>query len=102
DPTRASGRRARVLRPRVARFRPLLYPSAPVRRTSPGSTSRKSMGRKVFGVGVGMTKFEKPGGREWDYPDMAREAGNAALEDAGISYDLVEQAAVGYRYGDST
>ncbi len=60
------------------------------------------MGRKVFVVGVGMTKFEKPGGREWDYPDMAREAGTAALEDAGISYDLVEQAAVGYCYGDST
>jgi acetyl-CoA acetyltransferase len=60
------------------------------------------MGRRVFVVGVGMTKFEKPGGREWDYPDMAREAGNAALEDAGISYDLVEQAAVGYCYGDST
>ena len=60
------------------------------------------MGRKVFVVGVGMTKFEKPGGREWDYPDMAREAGTMALEDAGISYDLVEQAAVGYCYGDST
>ena len=60
------------------------------------------MGRRVFVVGVGMTKFEKPGGREWDYPDMAREAGTMALEDAGISYDLVEQAAVGYCYGDST
>src|SRR5689334_23685696 len=60
------------------------------------------MTQKVFVVGVGMTKFEKPGGREWDYPDMAREAGTAALEDAGISYDLVEQAAVGYCYGDST
>lgn len=30
--------------------------------------------RRVFVVGVGMTKFEKPGSREWDYPDMAREA----------------------------
>src|SRR5580765_7286768 len=60
------------------------------------------MGERVFVVGVGMTKFEKPGGREWDYPDMAREAGTMALEDAGISYDLIEQAAVGYCYGDST
>ncbi|MFN8035006.1 MAG: lipid-transfer protein [Acidimicrobiia bacterium] len=60
------------------------------------------MGRKVFVVGVGMTKFEKPGGREWDYPDMAKEAGQAALADAGIGYDLVEQVAVGYCYGDST
>lgn len=49
-----------------------------------------------------MTKFEKPGSRDWDYPDMAREAGTNALNDAGISYDLIEQAAVGYCYGDST
>ncbi len=60
------------------------------------------MGRNVFVVGVGMTKFEKPGSREWDYPDMAREAGQKALADAGIAYDAVEQVAVGYCYGDST
>jgi len=60
------------------------------------------MGRKVFVVGVGMTKFEKPGSKSWDYPDMAREAGEKALADAGIAYSLVEQAAVGYCYGDST
>ena len=60
------------------------------------------MGRKVFVVGVGMTKFEKPGSREWDYPDMAREAGTKALEDARISYEQVEQACVGYCFGDST
>ena len=60
------------------------------------------MGRKVFVVGVGMTKFEKPGSREWDYPDMARESGTKALEDAGISYEQVEQACVGYCFGDST
>ena len=60
------------------------------------------MGNRVFVVGVGMTKFEKPGAREWDYPDMAREAGGRALEDAGIEYRLVEQAYVGYVYGEST
>ena len=60
------------------------------------------MGRKVFVIGVGMTKFEKPGARQWDYPDMAKEAGTRALEDAGIPYDEVEQACVGYCYGDST
>jgi len=49
-----------------------------------------------------MTKFEKPGRREWDYPDMAMEAGTKALQDAGIPYDSVEQAAVGYCYGEST
>jgi acetyl-CoA acetyltransferase len=60
------------------------------------------MGRKVYVVGVGMTKFEKPGSKEWDYPDMAREAGTKALADAGIGYELIEQACVGYCYGDST
>ncbi|WP_027502602.1 lipid-transfer protein [Rhodococcus sp. UNC363MFTsu5.1] len=60
------------------------------------------MGNRVFVVGVGMTKFEKPGAREWDYPDMAREAGTKALEDAGIDYRQVEQAYVGYVYGEST
>ncbi|MFT4299662.1 MAG: lipid-transfer protein [Aeromicrobium sp.] len=57
---------------------------------------------KVYVVGVGMTKFEKPGSRDWDYPDMAREAGTKALEDAGVSFDLVQQAYVGYVYGEST
>jgi acetyl-CoA acetyltransferase len=52
-------------------------------------------------IGVGMTKFEKPGSRDWDYPDMAKESGGKALEDAGVSYDQIEQACVGYVYGDS-
>jgi acetyl-CoA acetyltransferase len=60
------------------------------------------MSRKVYVVGVGMTKFEKPGSKQWDYPDMAREAGQKALADAGIPYERVEQVAVGYCYGDST
>jgi sterol carrier protein 2 len=60
------------------------------------------MGNKVYVVGVGMTKCDKPGSREWDYPDMAQEAGSRALADAGIAYDAVEQACVGYCYGDST
>ncbi len=60
------------------------------------------MGRKVFVAGVGMTRFEKPFTRDWDYPDMAREAGTQALRDAGVPYQEVQQAAVGYVYGDST
>ena len=60
------------------------------------------MGRKAFVVGVGMTKFEKPFSRQWDYPDMAKEAVVKALADAGVSYEEIEQAAVGYCYGDST
>jgi len=58
---------------------------------------------KVYVAGVGMTKFEKPGKREdFDYPDMAKEAVTNALGDAGIKYTDVEQACVGYVYGDST
>jgi acetyl-CoA acyltransferase len=60
------------------------------------------MSNRTFVIGVGMTKFEKPGGRDWDYPDMAKEAGTNALQDAGIPYDAVEQAFVGYCYGEST
>jgi acetyl-CoA acyltransferase len=57
---------------------------------------------RTFVIGVGMTKFEKPGSKDWDYPDMAKESGTKALADAGIPYDDVEQAYVGYCYGDST
>ncbi|XP_023820942.1 non-specific lipid-transfer protein [Oryzias latipes] len=58
---------------------------------------------RVFVIGVGMTKFDKPGARENDdYPEMAKEAGVKALADAGIPYSAVEQACVGYVYGDST
>ena len=60
------------------------------------------MSERVYVVGVGMTAFEKPGTRDWDYPDMAREAGQGALADAGISYDAIEHAFMGYCYGDST
>ena len=61
------------------------------------------MSNKVYVVGVGMTKFEKPGRREgWDYPDMARESGTNALQDAGIDYRDIEQGYVGYVYGEST
>jgi sterol carrier protein 2 len=61
------------------------------------------MSRKVFVVGVGMTKFEKPGAREgWDYPQMAEEAGGKALADAGVAYSDIDQVCVGYVYGDST
>ena len=60
------------------------------------------MPNKVYVVGVGMTKFEKPETKEWRYFDMGREAGTAALTDAGLSYDLVEQVAAGYVFGPST
>uniref|UniRef100_A0A3B3BSE0 Sterol carrier protein 2 n=1 Tax=Oryzias melastigma TaxID=30732 RepID=A0A3B3BSE0_ORYME len=55
---------------------------------------------RVFVIGVGMTKFDKPGARENDdYPEMAKEAGVKALADAGIPYSAIEQACVGHVYG---
>jgi acetyl-CoA acetyltransferase len=59
------------------------------------------MGRKVCVIGNGMTQFTKPGTSP-DYHIMAKEAINQALDEAGISYDKVQQAVVGYVYGEST
>ena len=73
-------------------------------RVNPRHFSTESVRRsKAYVVGVGMTKFEKPGRREdFDYPDMAKESVTAALKDASLDYGCVEQACVGYVYGDST
>ena len=60
------------------------------------------MSKRTFVIGVGMTKFDKPGSKEGDYPDWAKEAGTKALADAGIPYEDVEEAFAGYCYGDST
>ncbi|WP_369379338.1 beta-ketoacyl synthase N-terminal-like domain-containing protein [Streptomyces sp. cg36] len=53
-------------------------------------------------AGVGMTRFEKPESRQWQYWDMAREAGAAALADAGLPYERVEQVIAGYCFQPST
>jgi sterol carrier protein 2 len=58
------------------------------------------LARTVCVLGVGMTKFHKPG--TMDYPQLTKEAGEDALRDAGVSYRDIEQAFVGYVYGDST
>ncbi len=63
---------------------------------------KDQMSKRTFVIGVGMTKFDKPGTKEGDYPDWAKEAGEKALADAGIPYTDVEQAYAGYCYGDST
>lgn len=60
------------------------------------------MGKRVFVVGVGMTKFMKPSEDNPDYPIMAKTAVNRALMDAGVDFKIVQAAAVGYVYGDST
>ncbi len=55
---------------------------------------------KVHVVGVGMIPFTKPGTSD-TYDVMGANAAQAALKDAGIEYTLVQQAYVGYVYGDS-
>jgi len=52
-------------------------------------------------AGVGMTKFSKPGAGH-DYPQTAAQATRDALADAGLTLDEMEQAYVGFVYGDST
>lgn len=59
------------------------------------------MSNRVNVIGVGMTKFTKPGASP-EYYEMAREAGQIALKDAGIPYEKIQHAYVGYVYGDST
>jgi acetyl-CoA acetyltransferase len=59
------------------------------------------MSQNVLVAGVGMIAFAKPGAHR-PYPEMAAEATRAALADAGLDYARVQQAYVGYVYGDST
>ncbi|MFF8611949.1 lipid-transfer protein [Streptomyces sp. NPDC015350] len=65
----------------------------------PASTAQPA---KAYVVGVGMTRFEKPQTRDWQYWDMAKEAGTAALADARIPYEQIRQAVVGYCFQPST
>ncbi|KAJ8305348.1 hypothetical protein KUTeg_015893 [Tegillarca granosa] len=58
--------------------------------------------RRTFVVGVGVTKFEKPETKKWDYPDMGREAGQEALRDAGLSYNAIQAVVASYCYGEPT
>ena len=53
------------------------------------------MSARTFVIGVGMTKFAKPGQSE-DYHVMASKAARTALEDAKVPYDAVEQVYAGY------
>lgn len=56
---------------------------------------------EVIVAGVGMIPFAKPGASA-PYHVMGTEATKLALADAGLGYDAVQQAYVGYVYGDST
>ncbi|ACF02222.1 Propanoyl-CoA C-acyltransferase [Rhodopseudomonas palustris TIE-1] len=59
------------------------------------------MASPVHVAGVGMIPFVKPGANE-PYHLMGAEAARLALRDAGLGYDAIQQAFVGYVYGDST
>jgi sterol carrier protein 2 len=59
------------------------------------------MRERVYVAGVGMIPFAKPGASE-TYDVMGATAAVEALADAGVAYSDVEQAYVGYVYGDST
>ena len=55
----------------------------------------------VIVAGTVMIPFTKPGAND-SYPVMGRAAAALALQDAGLAYGDIEQAFVGYVYGDST
>ncbi len=57
--------------------------------------------RRVFIIGVGMTKFVKPGSHNYSYYDLSKQAVSRALLDSGISYDKVESGFVGYVFQSS-
>ncbi|HEY2035290.1 MAG TPA: lipid-transfer protein [Rhizomicrobium sp.] len=59
------------------------------------------MTQSVRIAGVGMIPFTKPGQSE-AYHVMGSKAARIALKDAGLEYSDVQQAFVGYVYGDST
>ncbi len=59
------------------------------------------MTNRVVVAGVGMLPFVKPGASA-TYDEMGAQAVRQALADAGLSYEKVEQAYVGWVYGDST
>lgn len=59
------------------------------------------MKNKVVVAGVGMTPFLSPKARK-SYVEFGKAALAAALKDAGVGYDKIQQAYVGWVYGDST
>lgn len=64
------------------------------------ASSAPPQGRRVFVVGVGMTRFCKPQGKKYDpsapdYPDFGKVAVERACADAGCAYKDIESAVVG-------
>ena len=59
------------------------------------------MTARVHVAGVGMIPVAEPG-KGASYSEMGEQAARASLIDAGLEYSQVQQAHVGYVYGDST
>ncbi|MGO9357636.1 MAG: lipid-transfer protein [Xanthobacteraceae bacterium] len=59
------------------------------------------MASRAYVAGVGMIPFVKPGANAPSHV-MGAEAARLALGDAGLAYGQIQQAYVGYVYGDST
>lgn len=60
----------------------------------------RNSSQAVHVAGVGMIPFAKPGASA-SYIEMGQQAVRAALQDAGIGYEKVQQAYAGYVYADS-
>jgi acetyl-CoA acetyltransferase len=58
------------------------------------------MNRKAIVAGVGMVPFAKPGASE-SYPMLGARVAKAALDDARVDYQSVNQVYAGYVHGDS-
>ena len=58
------------------------------------------MNEKIHVVGVGMLPFTKPGASD-PYPLLGARAAKAALTDAGVDYQVIDQVYAGFVYGDS-
>ena len=63
--------------------------------------TKKANENKVVVAGVGMIPFAKPGASK-SYDIMGSEATRLSLEDCGLTYKSIQQAFVGYVFGDST
>ncbi len=57
--------------------------------------------KEVFVVGNGMTAFEKPSKTAPHYELLIKQAVERCLRDANVPYSAIQQAYVGYVYGDS-
>lgn len=66
-----------------------------------GNRINKKMRNKVVIAGVGMTPFLSPKVGK-SYIEFGKEALEAVFNDAGIGYEKIQQAYVGWVYGDST